>query len=131
MMKKTILIAVVALLMLAFAATMVSAGPNTGRMHSFMGGQTNLTDVQKEEMAPYFSKMNDLHLQMIEVKKEMIQKQVSLGYITQEDADQHLTRMQERMEQGAGGMMGRGTGKMGRGPGGNGCPMSQQQPVSK
>ncbi len=130
-MKKTILIAVVALLMVAFAATMVSAGPNTGRM-PFAGGQNNYTDAQKAEMAPYFSKMNDLHLQMIEVRKEMIQKQVSFGYLTQEQADQHIARMQERIEQGqgSGNMMGRGFGKMGRGPSGNGCPFNQQQPTN-
>lgn len=131
-MKKTILMTLVGVLMLAFAATMASAGPNLGRMHSFGGGQTNLTDAQKEEMAPLFDRMKDLHLQMAEVRKEMIQKQVSFGNMTQEEADQHIARMQEWMEQGPNGMMGRGTGKMGRGPGGNGCPMVQeQQPINK
>lgn len=128
MMKKTILITVVSLLLLAFAATMVSAGANPDRMHPFWGNQANLTDAQKGEMAPYFDKMKDLRQQMVEVRKEMIQKQVGFGYITQEEADQHIARMQERMEKGPG----RGFGKMGRGPGGNGCPMSQQQqPVNK
>ncbi len=125
-MKKNILMAIVGLLMLAFGATMVSAGPNPGGMHPFWGGQTNLTDTQKEEMAPYFAKMKDLGLQMMEVRKEMIQKQVGFGNMTQEEADQRITRMQERMEKGPGSM---GSGRMGRGPGGNGCPMSQQQPA--
>lgn len=112
-MKKTILVTVVGLLMLAFAATMVSAGPNPGRMHPFMGQQANLTDAQKQEMAPLFDKMKDLHLQMAEVQKEMMQKQVSFGNMTQEEADQHIARMQERMEKGARpGMMGRGPGMM-------------------
>ncbi len=127
-MKKTILVTVVGLLVLAFAVTMVSAGPSPDRMHSFWGSQAKLTDAQKAEMTPYFDKMKDLRLQMFEVKKEMMQKQVEFGNITQEEADQHITRMQERMEKGPE----RGFGKMGRGPGGNGCPMSQQQqPVAK
>ncbi len=118
-MKKTVLFTLVGLLMLAFAATMVSAGPNPGRMHPFGGQQANLTDAQKEEMAPLVAKMKDLHQQMFEVKKEMIQKQVSFGNLTQEQADQHIAKMQEmqqRMEKGPrpdgmGMGMGRGHGR--------------------
>lgn len=118
MMKKTILITVVGLLMLVLAASMVSAGPNPGGMggmHSFMGQQANLTDTQKQEVAPLLDKMKDLHLQMFAVQKEMIQKQVSFGNMTQAEADQHIARMQERMEQGPG-MMGRGHGMKPHGP---------------
>lgn len=127
MMKKTILVTMTALLLLAFAATMVSAGPNPDRVHPFWGSQAKLTDAQKAEMTPYFDKMKDLRLQMFEVRKEMIQKQVEFGNITQEEADQHIARMQERMENG----QQRGFGKMGRGPGANGCPMAPQQPAAK
>ena len=133
-MKKTILITVVSLLMLAFAATMVSAGPNSGRMCPF-GNQPNLTDAQKEEMAPLVTEMNDLHGKMFEVHKAMIQKQVSFGNMTQADADACIAGMQEHRGPGHGpGMMGKGH-DVGRGHGMgmgrgmmDGCPMNQSQP---
>lgn len=135
MMKKTMLITVVGLLMLAFAATMVSAGPNPGRMMNPFGNQANLTDAQKEEIAPLVTEMNDLHAKMVEVHKAMIQKQVSFGNMTQAEADQCIAMMQAHKGQGMGpGMMGKGHG-MGRGDGMghghnmmNGCPMNPAQP---
>lgn len=131
-MKKTMLVTVVALLMLAFAATMVSAGPNPGRMHP-MGNPTNWTDAQKAEMAPLLNEMNDLRGKMFEVHKAMIQKQVSFGYITQEDADACIARMEDNRGRGPG-MMGNGHGmKRGHGMGHghgmmNDCPFNQGTP---
>jgi hypothetical protein len=130
-MKKTIIITVVGLLMLAFAATMVSAGPNPGRMCPF-GNQATLTDAQKEEMAPLVNEMKDLHVKMGEVMKQMIQKQVGFGNMTQAQADEHITRMEANKSDGPGmGMMGRGHGKgegMGQGMGHgmmNDCPVNK------
>ena len=133
-MKKTMLITVVGLLMLAFAATMVSAGPNPGRM-CLGGNQPNLTDAQKAEVAPLMTEMNDLHAKMFEVHKAMIQKQVGFGNMTQAQADECLTRMQENRGPGNGpGMMKRGHDGRGHGMGMgrgmmNDCPFNQSQPA--
>lgn len=111
-MKKTILITVLGLLLLAFATAMVSAGPSPNKMCPGPGGQPpQLTDAQKEEMAPLFAEMNDLHAKMFEVRKAMIQKQVSFGNMTQEQADQCIARMEEHKGRGFGpDMMGPGPG---------------------
>lgn len=128
-MKKTILLTVMGLLMLALAATMVSAGPNPGKMCPF-GNQPALTDAQKEEMAPLVTEMNDLHVKMFEVHKAMIQKQVDFGNLTQAQADECITMMQEHKGPGNGpGMMGKGHDRgpghgMGRGMM-NDCPINQ------
>ena len=82
--------------------------------------------------------MNDLRKQMFENRKQVIQKQVSFGVLTQEQADQHIAFMQQRMENGFGsGMMGKGPG-WGRGqgmkrggPGAATCPGWQQQTENK
>lgn len=128
-MKKTILLTVMGLLMLAFAATMASAGPNPGKMCPF-GNQPKLTDAQKEEMAPLVNEMNDLHAKMFEVHKAMIQKQVGFGNMTQAQADECIARMQEHKGPGhdGPGMMGKGHG-MGRGPDMDGCPMNPLPPA--
>lgn len=136
-MKKTILVTVVALLMLALAATMVSAGPNPGQRH-LMGNPPNFTDAQKAEMEPLMNEMNDLRGKMFEVHKAMIQKQVSFGYMTQADADACIARMEEHKDHGPG-MMGMGNGSdmkrghgMGRGHGMmNDCPMNQVPPTDQ
>lgn len=129
-MKKTILVTMVGLLMLAFAATMVSAGPNPGKMCPFPGNQATLTDAQKEELAPLCNEMKDLHGKMGEVHKQMIQKQVSFGNMTQAEADEHIARMEERKGNGPSpDMMGKGHGKghgMGMGHGMmNDCPINK------
>jgi hypothetical protein len=129
-MKKPLLIAVVSLLVLAFAVAMVSAATPTTNIPPFARNQANLTDAQKQELAPLFNQMNDLSKQMVEVRKQVIQKQVEFGNLTQEQADQRIAWMQERMEQGFGpGMMGRGPGMMRGGPGFG--PMWQQQQNNK
>lgn len=133
-MKKTMLVTVVALLMLAFAATMVSAGPNPGRMSPMGGNPPNWTDAQKAEMEPLMTEMNDLRGKMVEVHKAMIQKQVSFGYMTQEDADACIARMEGYRGRGPG-MMGNGHDmKRGHGMGAghgmmNDCPMNQAPPT--
>ena len=137
-MKKTILITIVSLLVLAFAVAMVSAATPKTDFAPFAQSQVNLTDAQKQELAPMLNQMTDLRKQMFEVQKQIIQKQVSFGNLTQEQADQRTAWMQQRIDQGFSGpgMMGRGPGMMrggpgmmGRGPGSG--PMWQQQPANK
>lgn len=127
-MKKSLLIALVGLLVLAFAASMVYAATPTN-VPPFARNQANLTDAQKQELAPQFNQMTDLRKQMFEVRKQVIQKQVEFGNLTQEQADQRIVWMQERIDQGfaGSGMMGRGPGMM-RGAHG---PMWQQQSSNK
>lgn len=123
MMKKAILFTVVGLLVLAFALSMVSAATNPVEIPPCAYQQANLTDAQKQEMLPLWNQMADLHSQMFEVRKQMIQKQVSFGNMTQEEANQRIAWMQERKGKGFGpGMMeGRGPGMM------RGRSMCQQQ----
>ena len=137
-MKKTILITIVSLLVLAFAVAMVSAATPKNDFTPFAQNQVNLTDAQKQELAPMLNQMNDLRKQMFEVQKQIVQKQVSFGNLTQEQADQRIALMQQRIDQGFSGpgMMGRGPGMMrggpgmmGRGPGSG--PMWQQQSDNK
>ncbi|MEN6414002.1 MAG: DUF2680 domain-containing protein [Veillonellales bacterium] len=125
-MKKSLLVAVVGLLVLAFAASMVFAATPTN-VPSFACNQANLTDEQKQELAPLFNQMTDLRKQMFEVKKQVIQKQVEFGNLTQEQADQRIAWMKERIDQGfpGPGMMNKGPGMMRGGPGFG--PMWQQQ----
>jgi len=133
-MKKTILVTVVSLLVLAFAVAMVSAATPTTNSPPFAQNRANLTDAQKQELAPMFSQMTDLRKQMFEVQKQIIQKQVSFGNLTQEQADQRITWMQQRIDQGFSGgpgMMGRGPGMMRGGSGSGFGPMCQQQPANK
>lgn len=134
-MKKTVILTLMGLLMLAFATAMVSAGPTPGRMCPF-GNQPNLTDTQKEEMAPLVTEMNDLHAKMFEVHKAMIQKQVGFGNMTQAEADQCIVMMQEHKGPGnVPAMMGKGHNmERGHGMGHghdmmNGCPMNQVEPA--
>ena len=131
-MKKTILLTVMGLLMLAFAASMVSAAPNPGKMCP-MENSPKLTDAQKEEMAPLVTEMNDLHAKMFEVHKAMIQKQVEFGNMTQADADECIGMMEAHKGHGPDMMMGKGH-NMGHGMERghemmNGCPMNPSQPV--
>jgi hypothetical protein len=140
-MKKTITITIVGLLVLGFAVTMVSAATtNTPANFPPWARYQGLTETQQQELAPLFNQMNDLRKQMFDVQKQVIQKQVEFGNLTQEQANQRIDWMKQRQENGFGpGMMGRGPGG-GRGPGmmrgGPGAgpgygPMWQQPPANK
>ena len=128
-MKKSLMITgvVAGLLVLLFAFAMVNAAPPAQGFSPFR--QANLTEAQKEELAPYFTQMTDLRKQMFEVRKQVIQKQVEFGNLTQEQADQCISRMQERIDQGftGPGGMGRGAGRMSGGCTGQGPRWQQQQ----
>ena len=133
-MKKSIFVTLVSLLVLAIAVSVVSAATNTppsGKFQPFACGAVALTDDQRQDLAPLLK-------QMFETRKQGIQKQVSFGNLTQEQADQQIAFMQQRMENGFGsGMMGKGPG-WGRGqgmkrggPGAATCPGWQQQTENK
>ena len=129
-MKKTMLVALIALLALAFAASLVSAAPPA--MQPPYSKVVTLTDAQKQELVPLYN-------QMMELRKQILQKFVADGVMTQADADQRAAWMQERMNQRMqDGMvgnpgMGRGHGMMGSGQGrgpGYGLKGQQQPPVN-
>ncbi|HML31976.1 DUF2680 domain-containing protein [Sporomusa sphaeroides] len=126
-MKKPLLLTVAGLLVLAFAVSFASAATPPPQNFS---QRIVLTDTQKQELAPLFT-------QMMDIKKQILQKLVADGTMTQADADQRAAWMQERMnyrmQNGIGG--GHGSGMMGpghgRGPGNGYGPRGQQQaPVS-
>jgi len=132
-MKKTMSVVLVALLVLAFAVSMVNAAPPATQSSQIAPQAVTLTDSQKQELVPLFN-------QMMEIKKQILQKYVADGVMTQADADQRIARMQERMNdrmqngfvggpgKGKGhGMMGHNQGKC---PGYGNGPM-QQQPAAK
>jgi hypothetical protein len=132
-MKKTTKVITVALVVIALGAAVVSAapgfGPGFGPMAAGAPGQAvTLTDAQKQELVPIYN-------QMFELRKQMIQKYVGFGTLTQEQADWRIGAMKERHENmlknggpgagfGPGGCRGGGPG--GRGPGYG--PRSQQNP---
>ncbi len=96
----------------AFAAVSDTADMQ-GRGGFFCRGAygTNLTPEQQQEMAPIQGKMQDLHKQMIETRKEALQKEVQFGNLTQAEADQMINRMNERSANGYGGGCGNGYGR--------------------
>jgi hypothetical protein len=135
-MKKTIAVVTVAALVLVIAASLVaSAAPGQNQPLGPQRQIPTITEAQKQELAPLYS-------QMIEIQKQITQKYVDFGYITQWQADQRNAFMKERMEQrlqnGFIPGMGRGHGMMGKGPGfgrggfgpGNGPCFQQQQPAA-
>ncbi|GMB00978.1 DUF2680 domain-containing protein [Pelosinus sp. IPA-1] len=127
-MKKIVFLTIVGLLTLAFVASLVSAATPPQAPQPY-GQQVTLTDQQKQELTPLFN-------QMMELKKQILQKFVADGTMTQADADQRAAWMQERMNDRmqngivGGPGMGHGPGMMGsghgRGPGYG--PRGQQQP---
>lgn len=132
-MKKTIAYITIAALVLVVAASLVvsAAPPQTPPGPRGPQGQAvTLTDAQKQELAP-------LHDKMFETRKQIMQKYVDWGYVTQEQADQRAAWMKERhdrmVKDGFGPGMGRGPGMMGgKGPGGGRgqCWQQQQQTPS-
>lgn len=128
-MKKIVAYITVAALVLVIAASLVvyAAPPETAPGPGGPRGQAvTLTDAQKQELAPLYDKM-------FETRKQITQKYVDWGYMTQEQADKRSAWMKERhdwhMKNGFGPGMGRGPGMMGKGPGGRGpCAQQQQAP---
>jgi len=137
-MKKTIAVVTVAAFVLVIAASLVaSAAP--GQTPHFGSKRQNPThtEAQKQELAPLYN-------QMFEIQKQITQKYVDFGYITQWQADQRNAWIKKRMDQrlqngfipgmGIGyGMMGKGHGfgRGGFGPGKGPCWQQQQPAVNQ
>lgn len=120
-MKKLTLLALIALLVVSFSALAFAAptqGPvqGTGNWCPYYGQYySNLTDDQKAQVATW-------HQQMLDQRKQMLQRQVEWGYMTQAQADQQFSWMEQQMSNGAyscgsmgmhGGMGMMGNGMMG------------------
>lgn len=121
-MKKITVLTIVSLLVFSLAGAVAFANPapqqtQNGWYCPYWGQQTaNLTDAQKEELAAYQQKM-------VATKKQMLQKEVEWGWITQAQADGYLAAMSQHMVNGpmyGHGMMG-GMGMMGAGRTGTHC----------
>ena len=132
-MKKALLLTIIGLLALAFAVSLVSAATAPAQPSQANSQPITLTDVQKQELVPLFN-------QMMEIRKQILQKFVADGVMTQADADQRAAWMQERMnDRMQNGMvggpgMGHGPGMMGPGHGkgpGYGYRGQQQPPVNQ
>lgn len=96
-MKKVTLLALVALLVVSFTATVFAAPTQTpGNWYCPYYGQyyNNLTDDQKAQVATW-------QQQALEQKTQMLQKQVEWGYMTQAQADQQISWMKEQIANGA------------------------------
>ena len=116
-MKKVSMLFVVGLLVLGLSGSVVAAAPvapnQTGWNCPYWGQQqANLTEAQKQDLIAYQN-------QVLESKKQLMQKQVDLGWTTQAQADQYIAAMSQHMVNGTaygcgmgggmhGGMMGGG-----------------------
>lgn len=101
-MKKTLGITLAAVMALSLGVSLVNAAPPSTSVNSKNGQPLALTASQREEVAPLFN-------QMFELKKQILQKFVTDGVITQADADQRAARMQDRMnDRLENGLMGQG-----------------------
>lgn len=128
-MKKSTMVCLIAVLVLSLAGAVALAAPgaNPGLPGSFCpafganGQQINLTDEQKAQIETW-------HKERIEHRKQVLQKQVEWGWLTQEQADQQISFMEQRNKDGNFGMgMGPGRGHgmgygRGMGPMQGGCP---------
>lgn len=102
-------------LSLAGAVAFAAAGNNTGAACPFtgpVGQQANLTDEQKAQITTW-------QQERLEHSKQVLQKKVEWGWITQAQADEQISFMEQRQKDGNFGMMGmgRGHGHMGQGHG--------------
>ena len=131
-MKKASMFFVVGLLVLGLSGSVVAAAPvapnQAGWNCPYWGQQqANLTEAQKQDLIAYQN-------QVLESRKQLMQKQVDMGWITQAQADQYITAMNQHMVNGTaygcgmgggmmngagmhGGMMGGGMMNSGRGAG--------------
>ncbi len=113
-MKRVGMFLVVGLLVLGLAGSVAAAAPaapnqnpnQTGWNCPYWGQQqANLTEAQKQDLIAYQN-------QVLESKKQLMQKQVDLGWITQAQADQYIAAMSQHMVNGAAYGCGMGGGMM-------------------
>ena len=107
-MKKVTGFALIGVLVLSLAGAVAFAAP--GNYHGggcFFGAtpgqQVNLTDEQKTQIAAW-------QQERFEHKKQVLQKQVEWGWLTQEQADERLAFMEQCLKDGNMGKMGMGMG---------------------
>lgn len=101
-MKKALGITLAAMMTLSLGVSLVNAAPPSTSVGQKNGQPIPLTSSQKEEVAPLFN-------QMFELKKQILQKFVTDGTITQAEADQRAARMHDRMnDRLENGLMGQG-----------------------
>jgi gas vesicle protein len=109
MMKKYVRMIIGGAIGAALLATVAIAAPVDGDNTAAWCGRpgwgrgANLTTEQQKEMQPINDKMTSLRQQMLETRKEALQKEVQFGNVTQEQADQIINRMNERMKQAGSG----------------------------
>ncbi|SMD09928.1 DUF2680 domain-containing protein [Sporomusa malonica] len=120
-MKKITIFALIGILVLSLAGAVALAAPG-GNPGMFCppfgpaGQQANLTDEQKAQIATW-------QKEMLEHKKQVLQKEVEWGWITQAQADEHIAFMEQQQKDGKPGMgMGHRRGH-GMGPGQGMGPM--------
>ncbi|MCR4442910.1 MAG: DUF2680 domain-containing protein [Peptococcaceae bacterium] len=97
-MKKALII-LLALALIAGTASFALADENDSAKQPFKGRgngfancpQLQITDEQKAQMA-------SLHKQMLELKKQIIQQNVTSGVLTQEQADTMIERIDKQIE---------------------------------
>lgn len=109
-MKKASIFFVVGLLVLGLSGSVVAAAPvapnQAGWNCPYWGQQqANLTEAQKQDLIAYQN-------QVLESRKQLMQKQVGMGWITQEQADQYITAMNQHMVNGSAYGCGMGGGGM-------------------
>lgn len=119
-MKKIASFALIGILVLSLASAVALAAPEGPPNHPGMfclpfgpaGHEANLTDEQKAQIAIW-------QKEMFEHKKQVLQKEVEWGWITQAQADEHIAFMEQRQQEGtpAMGMGHRHRHGMGPGPG--------------
>ncbi|MDF2570163.1 MAG: hypothetical protein K0R55_1767 [Sporomusa sp.] len=100
-MKKITIYALIGLLVLSLAGAVALAAPegNQGQPGALCppfgppGQQANLTDEQKAQI-------NIWQKEMFEHRKQVLQKEVEWGWITQVQADQHIAFMEQQLKDG-------------------------------
>lgn len=123
-MRKTTIV-ITALLTMSFAGTSIaSPGQTQSADNSYCAAYSQSYNTMSEEQK---AQVTERQSQMLEQRKQIIQKQVELGYITQEQADQRIAWMDQHINNGAmmgpdmmmngsgRGMMSQGMGMMGSG----------------
>ncbi|SHJ80699.1 DUF2680 domain-containing protein [Propionispora hippei] len=99
-MRKTILIAMAALLVVSFAGAVLAApvqappGPGNGFCPYYGQTYSNLTDDQKTQITAWQN-------QRLEQEKQMLSRQVEWGWLTQEQADQRIAWMEQQVANGS------------------------------
>lgn len=123
-MKKFTMLALIGVLVMSLTGAVALAAPggNPGQPSPFCpwfdanGQQINLTDEQKAQIETW-------HKERIEHRKQVLQKQVEWGRLTQEQADRQISLMEQRQKDGHLGMAWGQAGGQGMGHGRGMGPM--------